>query len=115
MERIGPFNYGGDMDDPNNPASPFVKREDVEEAAAAELGISDSELAQIRAHAQEREALLSPEDAKLICQALLSRIKLVRDKLQGTRGYPPVALRRSIAEAVELLSDVLPDTDATGS
>jgi hypothetical protein len=36
---MSPLQWGGDMDDPHNPASPFVSREAAEEQAAAQMGI----------------------------------------------------------------------------
>lgn len=32
-DKIGPFTYGGDMDNADNPASPFMPREHVEDVA----------------------------------------------------------------------------------
>jgi hypothetical protein len=96
MERIGPFRFGGDMDDPNNPASPFISREDVEAAAAAELGFSDDDLAKIRAARERRGdvvvdqasgnvSLTREEGLDMLCQGLLAQIREAVVDLKAAR------------------------------
>jgi hypothetical protein len=120
-----PIKFGGDMDDPYNPASPFISREDVEGIAADELGLSKAELAQVQAaDAERREAreaklvdrfvgtndhgLLSDmsetQALRLLCQAMLVQMGIVRDKLIDFDAG-------GLDECIEILSAFFPDED----
>jgi hypothetical protein len=107
--KIGPFADGGDMDDPHNPASPFMPREQVEDIAAAELGMTDEELALLAA--ERGCGGISRERAlELLTGALIGRMRHVRALLQGTRDYDTQELLRSaIGQAVSELDDILPE------
>jgi len=81
------------MDDPNNPASPFMAREEVEDAAGELAGMSQEEIDANRTAAPEPTDLADAEPVRisreegldLLCQGLLQQIREAAQQLKAAR------------------------------